>query len=265
MARHKAYKGAIDNRGQSLRFNTLAFALVCTIGLFACGTSPTDRLNQDLIVVLSGNTQAIADVDGPYGGVSMKEHAVAIRVWPDSMDDGLAEVSVFITNGSWNTVTASADDIIVTVGDQESEILGKEEMLARLAGAGATFTAKGFDGGGPSSDSERLTGAADSSGAAADSQKSGSSDGSTFNSGISEAAQRASSNRRPTSGSSDQSTEKKLAAIEDWYLDRIDVYPGDTGTGGISIPLPNQSESMQITVRLDGETYTFDLEYTRAR
>ena len=248
-----------------MRFNTSAFALVCTSGLFACGTSPTDRSNQDLIVVLSGNTQAITDVDGPYGGVSLKEHAVAIRVWPDSMDDGLAEVSVFISNGSWNTLTASADDIIVIVGDQESEILGKEEMLARLAGAGATSTAKGFDGGGPSSDSERLTGAAVSSGAAADSQKSGSSDGSTFNSGISEAAQQASSNRRPTSGSSDQSTEKKLAAIEDWYLDRIDVYPGDTGTGGISIPLPNQSESMQITVRLDGETYTFDLEYTRTR
>jgi len=248
-----------------LRFNTSAFALVCTSGLFACGTSPTDSFNQDLIVVLSGNTQAITDVDGPYGGVSMKEHAVAIRVWPDSMDDGLAEVSVFISNGSWNTLTASADDIIVIVGDQESEILGKEEMLARLAGAGATSTATGFDGGGPSSDSERLTGAAVSSGAAADSQKSGSSDGSTFNSGISEAAQRASSNRRPTSGSSDQYTEQKLAAIEDWYLDRIDVYPGDTGTGGISIPLPNQSESMQITVRLDGETYTFDLEYTRTR
>lgn len=248
-----------------MRLNTLAVAFVCTIGLFACGTSPTARFNQDLIVVLSGTTQAIKDVDGPYGGVSMKEHAVAIRVWPDSMDDGLAEVSVFITNGSWNTVTVSAADIIVTIGDQESEILGKEDMLARLARAGDTPTATGFGSEGPYSDSERLTGAAVVSGAAADSQKSGSSDGRTFNSGISEAAQRATSNRRPTSGFSDQSLDKKLAAIEDWYLDRIEVYPGDTGTGGISIPLPKQSESMQITVRLNGETYIFDLEYTRTQ
>ena len=246
-----------------MRFATLTIALACTVGISACGTSPTGRFDQDLVVALSGETQAIADVEGPYGAVLMKKHAVAIRVWPDSMDDGLAEVSVFVTNGSWNTVTVSADDIIVTAGDQETEILGSEEMLARLSGDAEVPNPTSNSGTGPSSDSARLTEAGGFSGAASGSQKSGDTDGSTFNSVISEAAQRASSNRRPNSGSSHQSTEKQREAIEDWYLDRIEIYPGDTGTGGISVPLPNQNESMQIIVRLADETYTFDLEYTR--
>ena len=57
-------------------------------------------------------------------------------------------------------------------------------------------------------------------------------------------------------------TSEVVAEIRAWYLDTIEVYPGDTGVGGLSIRLPAEDQSLTLTVAVDGEEYQFPLEYT---
>ena len=78
---------------------------------------------------------------------------------------------------------------------------------------------------------------------------------------IAEAARLAGSTTQ--SSSSPAEIAEKKRAIESWYLDRIEIYPGDTGVGGISLSLPDRSQDLKLSVALYGEVHTFDLRYER--
>ena len=53
--------------------------------------------------------------------------------------------------------------------------------------------------------------------------------------------------------------------IESWYLQRLEIYPGDTGTGAISFALPTDDDKLQIIVEVDSEQYVFELIYDKDR
>ena len=51
--------------------------------------------------------------------------------------------------------------------------------------------------------------------------------------------------------------------IESWYLQRLEIYPGDTETGAISFALPVDDDRLRIVVEVDSEQHVFELIYTR--
>lgn len=80
---------------------------------------------------------------------------------------------------------------------------------------------------------------------------------------IAGATTRATASRHPPGGGrSARDTSEVVAEIRAWYLDTIEVYPGDTGVGGLSIRLPAEDRSLTLTVAVDGDEYQFPLVYT---
>ena len=51
------------------------------------------------------------------------------------------------------------------------------------------------------------------------------------------------------------------AAIDEWYLQSTEIYPGDTAAGGISFALPLSDETLTIVVELAGQSYPFAMRY----
>ena len=243
-----------------MRHTYIAIASTSIVLLAACGTSPTGQFVQTLNVVLSEETQPISDVEGPFGAVSMKKHAVAVRVWPNGLDDGVADVSIIVTNGGWNTILLSKDDISLQSASGEIAVLGRADMLARLEDPSGTAAVAA---GGVAAVGERQSTQAQG-GAMVGSRRSGDVAGSMMDPAIADAARRADATRQPSTPElGDATIEERRTAIESWYLDRIEIYPGDSGTGGVSFALPSTSQNFELLVALDGETYSFDLQYLR--
>ena len=243
--------------------HTAAFPLLLLVAVAACSTTPTDSSRQDLVVIIAGETQAISDVEGPYGAVSVKSHVVALRVWPDSIDDGIAEANVIVTNESWNTISFGVEDIAIRSGPEEIRVLGKPQMLMALSEPG-TVPVETVDGE-IDALSERQSSRASRAqqGGGAGSRISGDVGATMMDPAIADAARRAGSPARSSSAAQTANPEERRRAIEEWYLDTVEIYPGDTGVGGISFQLPDTSGPLQLTVSLAGELYTFDLEYVR--
>ena len=100
----------------------------------ACATAPVERTDGGrLTVQLAVDQQRITDVEGPYSAVSLKTHKVAVRVWPDGLDDGVADASIFVTNGTWASLQLDSAAIRATSAFGNIDVLGRREMLAGLS------------------------------------------------------------------------------------------------------------------------------------
>ena len=56
---------------------------------------------------------------------------------------------------------------------------------------------------------------------------------------------------------------EQRAAIGAWYLQAVEIYPGDTAAGGISFALPATSDDIGVTVSVAGQAYPFQLRFER--
>jgi len=237
-------------------------AIVALALLVACATPSGTTSSASMSIPLSGRLQAISDVEGPYGAVLYGAHAVAIRLWPDSLDDGLAEITVIVTNGSWNTIALDANNIGLTLNGDTETVLGRSSMLARINDS--------IDESSP-----RASVATDSlterQATPESSTPDGGMEGSRLGSevgalavdpALAAAARRANTNRRPVPGrASSRNLDERRARINDWYLETIEIYPGDTGTGGISIAVPDGDADLELHVSIGDEDYVFPIRY----
>lgn len=229
--------------------------------LAACAAPDATTPSASMTIPLGDGLQAIADVQGPYGAVNYAKHAVAVRLWPDTLDDTLAELTIIVTNGSWNTISLDVDNIALLANGMASPVLGQTSMLARTNIAAGESPVSASGNLIPRNDSE---GVRDSS--AIDNGSAGSRPNSTFGStsidpGLAAAVQGANANRRPVSVQSSADLEDQRETIRDWYLESIEIYPGDTGTGGISIPVPEMDADLQLRIRIEDEDYLFPISY----
>ncbi|MDH3442083.1 MAG: hypothetical protein OEM63_15090, partial [Gammaproteobacteria bacterium] len=198
----------------------------------------------------------------PYGAVRYGAHAVAIRLWPDSLDDGLAEITVIVTNGSWNTIALDAHNIGLYLNEDRLAVLGRSSMLARINDS--------ID-----EPSPRASVATDSLAERQTTPRSSTPDGGMEGSrlgsevgamavdpALAAAARRANTNRRQTPGQARAGNlEERRATINDWYLETIEIYPGDTRTGGISIAVPDGDADLELHVSIGDEDYVFPIRY----
>ena len=83
----------------------VAFALAALAG---CATPQAERPTGSMTMPLIEGQVPIADIEGPFGAARYDENAVAIRIWPDSFDDGLAEFTVIVTNNTFEPILAAA-------------------------------------------------------------------------------------------------------------------------------------------------------------
>lgn len=215
---------------------------------------------------LADGLEPITDVDGPYGAVQFGANAVALRVWPESLGDSLAEFSLIVTNRTWNTLQVTVDDIRLVTRAGEQAVIGKSRMLARLeqpTDAAANGTSLDID---PMTEGARprtSNAATEGSGSRRPVGEAGTL---AIDPALSAATRSASSGRRPTGSAQDSaSLENQRATIAEWYLDELEIYPGDTGTGGFSIPVPAGDADFQLHVRIGGDLYRFPVEYRTSR
>ena len=202
----------------------------------------------------------IADIDGPYGAARYDENAVAIRIWPDSLDDGLAEFTIIVTNNTWNTVTVSADNIQLVGHDSDTSVLGKSRMLARLDSG---FSAPGAmaTSGSDSAIDERTARTTTIPGDTAGTGQARA--GSSADTGVTTiaAAVRGTGRRPALKAGADQADGETRSAIEAWYLDSLEIYPGDTGAGGFSVPVPTGNTDFELQIVIGTVTYRYPVEY----
>ena len=235
-------------------------ALVACFGLTACASTVTAPPPGTIMMPLTDGLEAITDVEGPYGAVRYGDHAVAVRVWPDSLDDGLAELSVIVTNGGWNTVVLDAGRIQLVHDDRTAAVLGKSEMLAQLD-AQSDSVVTGTAGRRPeqSGPNEATATTSVPQGSMARGPQNNGFGSVTADPALASAARQAGASRRPSGLTADRSAQR--ASVEDWYLDVIEIYPGDTAAGGISIAVPREDADLELRVNLGNEQYAFPLRY----
>ena len=190
---------------------------------------------------------------------------MAVRVWPDGLGDGLADLSVVVTNQSWNTVILDPADISVVAERAGAiEILDRESMLALIGTAESPEQRTSLRNPGTQSEqrSSRASRAAD--GAMGGSRMSGDIGSTANDPALVAAARSVPGAEREASPRVDEATlAGQRAAIETWYLQRVEIYPGDTAAGGISFRLPLSSDELQVLVRLSGDTYSFRLRFDK--
>jgi hypothetical protein len=247
---------------------TIQIALIFAANAVTSGCAsapPPDSVDHQLVVNPSAGSQPIADVEGPYGVVVMQKHAVALRVWPDGIDDGLADASLIVTNNSWNTLVVDSASVSLSSPDGSISVLDRDAMLARLDG-GQPMAESDLDRTlGPLAERQSSPGVRSSTTTTSGARLGGEIDGANLDPALMAAAQRASTSDRRTQYAPDEETRDALRdTIDAWYLQRVEIYPGDTGTGGISFALPVVTTDLELIVALDGEEYVFDLSYTRA-
>lgn len=232
-------------------------ASVALAALGACAAPSGTVSFGSMTIPPGGPLQAVSDVEGPYSAVRYRTHAVAIRLWPDSLEDGLAELTVIVTNGSWNTITLDVDHIGLFSNGHRMAVHGRESMLA-LSMASPGSPAK--------SETPREIAAARDLPAAQDSQARAPQNDNigldVTDPMLASAAGRASANRRAALAKADTvNADERRELINDWYLETVDIYPGDTGTGGISIAVPGSDAEMELRISIDQEEYMFPISY----
>jgi hypothetical protein len=218
-----------------------------------------------LAVRLTQGTEPIADVEGPYGAVSMKDHAVAIRVWPNGLGDGLADVSIIVTNNSWNTLVLDPSGVSVTASNAGAiAVLDRDAMLASLEiGEPAAERGTGRDLG-PLNERRSSQAARAADGSMAGTRMSGDIGATAVDPALMAAARTAPGTRRESPGNVDEEAlAESRAAIDAWYLQSTEIYPGDTAAGGISFALPAVDDDLTIIISLAGQSYPFELRYER--
>ena len=238
-------------------------ALVACLWLTACASTVTAPPPATITIPLTEGLETISDVEGPYGAVRYGDHAVAVRVWPDSLDDGLAELTIIVTNGGWNTVVLDAGSIQVMHDDRTASVLGKSEMLAQLAAQADSVvtatTGRRPDQSGPN---EATATSSVPQGSMARGPQNDGFGSVTADPALASAARQVGAGRRPsglTADATDRSAQR--ASVENWYLDVVEIYPGDTATGGISFAVPREDADLELRVNLGNEQYAFPLRY----
>ena len=218
-----------------------------------------------LAVLQSDDTQPIADVEAPYGAVSMKDHAVAIRIWPAGLDDGLADVSIIVSNNSWNTIVLDPDSVSVTASTAGTiAVLDRDAMLASLD-TGDTGADRGTERDiGPLSERRSSQAARAATGSMGGTRMSGDIGATAVDPALMAAARNATGSRRDASNVPDETAlAASRAVIDEWYLQRTEIYPGDTAVGGISFALPTSDSELTIVVGLAGQSYPFQMHFER--
>ncbi len=215
---------------------------------------------------LADGLEPIADVAGPHGAVSFGANTVALRVWPDSLDDSLAEFSLIVTNGTWNTLLVTSDDIRLVTAAGEQAVLGKSRMLARLDSPTDPAANDPPPDIAPVTENARSRTSTAISAGAGSRRPVGEAGTLAIDPALSAATRGATSGRRPAGPAQDTaSLQNQRATIEEWYLDELEIYPGDTGAGGFSIPVPVGDADFQLHVRIGGELYRFPVSYRASR
>lgn len=229
--------------------------------LAACAVPGGTTSTASMTIPLNKDLQAISDVQGPYGAVSYARHAVAVRLWPDTLDNALAELTVIVTNGSWNTILLDVDNITLLSNGIKTPVLGQSSMLARTEVATGQSTASQAGTLSPRTESASTREASAPESGAAGSRLNTETGSISVDPALAAAARRANANRRPASVRSSTNLEEQREMIRDWYLEIVEIYPGDTGTGGISIPVPEVDSELELRIRIGEEDYVFPISY----
>ena len=232
----------------------------------ACATVPNEQMDGGrLTVLLAPDQQAITDVEGPYSAVSLKTHQVAVRVWPDDLDDGIADASIFVTNGTWASLQLDAAAIRAASAFGNIDVLGRREMLARLSATPAESEESSAPDRRRATNEMVTRNIRSPVGEAGGPRMDASLSEAPISGNISGVTSRASaSRRREATRSTSSDPVERREAIEAWYLDKVEVYPGDTGMGGISFALPPGNGVIELEVNAGTESHVFALQYENA-
>ena len=110
---------------------TPLLALITMTHCVACASTPPAPTGTVELRLLPGQAP-VGDVDGPYAAYSRVGHGVVLRVWPESISDGMVDLSVIVRNTDLETIRLSTSDVVATGDAGPVEILGEEKMIARF-------------------------------------------------------------------------------------------------------------------------------------
>jgi len=231
-----------------------SLAAICTTMLCgACASAPVPPTGKLEMRLLPGQSP-VADVEGPYAAYSRLGHGVVLRLWPGRIDDGRAELSIIVRNTDLDKIRLNIADIVASGETGPVDVDGEEEMLARfdaeparrttLPSFGAAF---GSLGGGTALDPGTTDGVIKLEAPS-----------STYSVSRSDSAA-----DREDSAATQRNRQTRRAQIADWYLGSMEIEPGGTGVGGISMLLPETSQTIILNVGVDSEDHEFALLFER--
>ena len=197
---------------------------------------------------------ALVDIDGPYAAYSRVGHGVILRVWPESIEDGAIDLSLVVRNTDVDSIELSLADVIATGENGPLAVNGEVAMLARFDAEPdrrrrppATFGALATFGGGSTYDGNANTGVIKAQAPT-----------STYS---------VSSGSGPDDREDDNTPqpdrETQRTQIAEWYLGSMEVAAGETAVGGISLSLPETSQTIILHVDVDSEDHEFARVFER--
>lgn len=217
----------------------------------ACAVTPPAPTGTVEMRLLPGQSP-VADVDGPYAAYSRVGHGVIVRVWPESINEGMVDLNVIVRNTDLETIQLSTGDIVANGDTGPVEILGEEKMVARFDEgttrrrvSAAIMSAPFAFGGGAAGDTSTTDGVIKhETPTSTYSVSSGASPGDNEDENANVSARRA-----------------QRAQIAEWYLGTIDIEPGETVASGIGMRLPDTSQTIILNMDVDSEDHEFALIY----
>lgn len=235
------------------QFRTLISVISAAALGAACATTAPPPTGTVEMRLLPGQSP-VAEIDGPYAAYSRVGHGVVLRVWPDSIADGAVDISIIVRNTELEAIRFSAVDVVATGETGPVGINGEVEMLARFdAGPlrrnrsqGALMSQATFSGGSVY-DGNATDGAIKVQAPASPYSISGGRDAASDD----EASQ--------------QDRQAQREQVADWYLGSMEIGAGETAVGGISLTLPESSQTIIINVDLDSEDHEFALVFERGQ
>lgn len=208
----------------------------------ACATAPAPVAAGKVEMRLLPGQSRVAEIDGPYAVFSRIGHGVLLRVWPDSIADGLVDMTVIVRNGELDSINLDSANIVARGETGPLTIYGRDAMLAR------------FDAG---SVRRRMPGASIAV------RPTGGNTGELETFSDSSALETAPIETGEPEQEDDRSRAAQRSQIAAWYLGRLDIAPGQTVTGGLSLQLPEASQTILVNVLIDQEDHEFALLFER--
>jgi hypothetical protein len=233
------------------RFRNPLLLFVATIACIACAATPPPPSGTLEMRLLPGQSP-VAEVDGPYAAYSRIGHGVVLRVWPETMRDGAVDISVIVRNTELDTIRLNSADVTGSGETGPVEIAGETEVLAR-------FDAEPFRPRGSQGDvmvRETFSGGSLYDGNVNDGAVKVQAPSSTYST---------SRGREAEDDELRQDREAQRARLAEWYLDSIEIEPGETAAGGVSLTLPETSQTIILNVDIDSEGHEFALVFERDR
>lgn len=104
---------------------TPLLALIAMTFCVACAVTPPATTGTVELRVLPGHVP-VGEVDRPYAANSRVGHGVVLRDWPESINDGMVNLSVIVRNTDLETICLDTGDIFATSDIGQLEILGEK-------------------------------------------------------------------------------------------------------------------------------------------